>query len=121
MISKTRRGVLAVAAAVAASALMPAAPAGARPSPCQITSASTGSERAIVVAGHYEDSQGGDVILTCHIYQGATRVASVTDEVVGPVAAIASDQRTGPSIVRVCYEVTIWRFVDWGYYHSTDC
>lgn len=100
---------------------LPATPGAAAPAPCRAVSQSTGSEVAILLEGHYADTQGGDVTLRCYLVQNGVTVASVTDPLVGPVAALAADQRLSTAPFRVCWEVTIRRFVDWGYYHHNSC
>ena len=121
MLRGIRRFVGVTAAALALAGALPAGTATAAAGPCRATSQSTGSEVAIVLSGSYVDKQGGDVQLTCYLVQGDRTVASTSDELSGPVAALASDQRLGTAPFQVCYEVTIWRFVDWGYYHYNSC
>lgn len=122
MRSKTRRFIGMAAAVLAISGAIPATTAGAALIPCQATSQSTGSEVAIVLRGNYVDRDGGDVTLTCSIYQGTTRVASVRDPLAGPVAALVSDQRLGTAPFRVCYTVSIEPLDAWApYYHYSNC
>ncbi|HEV2757600.1 MAG TPA: hypothetical protein VG318_17690 [Actinomycetota bacterium] len=122
MLSKVRRFAAVAVAATAISAALPAGTAAARPDPCRVSSFNTTSEYAVVVEGHWVDTGGGDVRLTCHLVQSGVKVASATEDVPGPVAVIASDQRIDPSYFRVCYEVTIEPANPWGpLYFDTNC
>ena len=123
MLSKKRRLAGVTMAAAALAMALPAGTATARLAPCRATSASTGSEVAIVLTGEYEDRAGGNVVLTCVLVQNGVRVASVRDPLFGPVAALASDQRLGTDPFEVCYDVvTSFMVDDFGsHYHYTDC
>jgi hypothetical protein len=123
MASRTRRltglavaGLLISAAAPATSAL------GASLAPCRAVSQSTGSEVAVVLEGSYTDKAGGDVFLTCYLVQNGVRVASVRDPLVGPVAALVSDQRLGTAPFSVCYTVSVHSLDPWGpYFYDSNC
>lgn len=122
MLSKTKRLAAVATAALAISAVVPAASATAvAPAPCRAVSQSTGSEVAIVLVGHYVDSEGGDVTLTCSIIQNGVRVVSVKDPLIGPLAATVSDQRLGTAPFRVCYTVSIEGLSPWNYKSYTNC
>jgi hypothetical protein len=122
MLSRLRSFAAVATAAVAISAALPAGTAVARPDPCRASSFNTTSEVAVVVVGQWVDTGGGDVRLTCHLVQGSVKVASATEDVPGPVAVIASDQRIEPSTFRVCYEVTIEPANPWApLYYDTNC
>ena len=122
MHSRTKRLTGIATAVLALSAAVPAASASALAVvPCRAVAQSTGSEVAIVLAGHYVDSEGGDVTLTCHIIQNGVRVVSVRDPLIGPVAATVSDQRLGTAPFRVCYTVSIEGLSPWNYKAYSDC
>ena len=62
------------------------------------------------------------MVLTCHLVQNGVRVASVRDPLVGPVAALVSDQRLGTAPFRVCYTVSVQNLDPWGpYYYYSNC
>lgn len=110
MLSKARRLAGVAAAVLAVSAGIPATPAGAAAGPCTaVVSQSTGSEVAIVLEGHYRwtKSNTADVRLTCHIVQNGVHVVSVSDELRGSVAALASDERIGTDPFYVCYSIYV--------------
>lgn len=121
MPSKTK-GLTGVAAAVIALAgAVPAHAATIGVAPCRVQSVSTGSETAILLHGHFTDTAdvAFDVVLTCHIVQGGQRIVSRTDQLDGPVAALASDERIPPGAFRVCYEVETLHL--WGSNSRTNC
>lgn len=108
MLSKAKRLTGLAATALAVSAALPAAPAGAALGPCTAVAQSTGSEVAVVVEGDYVDNKWlGNVSLTCHLVQNGVTVASIKDPLIGPVATLASDQRLGTDPFHVCYSVHI--------------
>ncbi|HEV2757595.1 MAG TPA: hypothetical protein VG318_17665 [Actinomycetota bacterium] len=124
---KTRRLAAVAVAAIAVAAAAPAATARAESSavagPCRATSASTGSEVQVVLTGNYtDDSTTSNVTLSCHIVMGGRRILSVTDPLLGPVAALAAEQRIDTAPFYVCYELHIREFLDlWNAEYSTNC
>lgn len=119
MRSRTRRLAVIVSAALALSAPIPASTAAPALAPCRAEAVTTGSETALVLIGRFSENGAFDVWLTCHIMQEGQRVVSRTDEMEGPVAALASDERIPPGPFTVCYEVLMLKI--WGYEHRTDC
>ena len=121
MLTRTRRLVGVAAAVIALAGAAPAHAATLSVAPCRAQSASTGSETAILLHGHYADTAdiAFDVVLTCHIVQGGRIIASSTDLMGGPVAALASDERIPPGAFTVCYEVETKHF--WGTNFHSNC
>lgn len=121
MLSKKMR-LGAVAAALAASAAVPA-PASAALTTCQAAvSQSTGSETAVLLVGRYVDQKWrGMVTLTCNIVQNGVTVASAGDVGSGSVAVVASDERIPPGPFTVCYEVRIFVPSTMAHYYMTNC
>ena len=112
MISKTRRLAVTAAIVAALSRGTTAPPAGAAEGPCRaVVSQSTGSETAIVLAGHFTysgpNSMLADANLTCHIVQNGVKVVTVSDDLVGPTAITVSDQRINPDPYYVCYSLEV--------------
>lgn len=120
MLSMTKR-LTGVAAVIAFAGAAPAHAATLSIAPCRAQSASTGSETAILLHGHYADTAdiAFDVLLTCHIVQGGQRIVSRTEQVDGPVAALASDERIPPGPFTVCYEVETRHL--WGTDSRSNC
>ena len=115
MLSRTRRFAGVAVAALALSAGIPAATAGADSIElCRaVVSHSTGSEIAILLEGRYTHSGDGnaEARLTCHIVQNGVKVVSITDPLEGPHAALASDERIDPDPFYVCHELTVWKIL----------
>ena len=121
MLSKTQRLTGVAAAVIALAGAVPAHAATLSVAPCGAQSVSTGSETAVLLHGHYVDTTdiAFDVELKCHIVQGGRIIASRTDLMGGPVAALASDERIPPGAFTVCYEVETMHF--WGTNFHSDC
>lgn len=87
-----RRSKIAIAAAVAASALtvVPASPASAAVAPCRVAPlfGVTGGRQLVTIAGAYT-AAATDVELTCHAVVYETVYASASEDVPGPVAVVA--------------------------------
>lgn len=108
MIRKTKLAALAGTAAVFA-ALVPAGPAAAM-SACQVKSLGVHSEigQIVAVAGVYKGPTDAlDVQLTCGIVRFGVTVARVSDDVPGPVAALADVVGVPSGPISSCYEVKI--------------
>ena len=127
MLKKSKRlgVVVAAALALAVTAVAPSALASdtaAAIAPCRASaSALNGNQITVVVTGHYVDSQGGDVTLTCHVIQNGQRRASFTDSGSGPVAVVSGTASVPIAPFSVCYEVSIWDITGWGYRYQTNC
>jgi hypothetical protein len=109
MLANTKRLTAVAAAVLALSAAIPVTSAGAVPEICNAVSHSTGSEVAVLLEGHYRwpKSTTAHVSLTCHIVQNGVKVVSVSDELPGHIAALASDERIGTDPFSVCYSIYV--------------
>lgn len=118
----TRGRKLAAAALTALALAASAPPASAAPGPCRSQAGVTnGSTLQLALTGQYVGRAGDDVTLTCNVVQGGVVVASATDRLGGPVAALAEVVQVPVAYYLVCYEVTIWDITGWGYRYETNC
>lgn len=106
MLHKLTR-VLAVAAMAAGLTTAVPLPSQAAPGPCpaRFVSEAEGSQ-TIAVAGFYR-ADGYEVRLTCGIVQNGVTVARLTDDLFGPVAALAETVEVPAGAFTTCYDVYI--------------
>jgi hypothetical protein len=106
--------------AAAVTAVVPSASATAAMGPC--TTRPLGNtlqwRQGLALVGQYTRAGAIDVRLTCGIVQNGVTIARYTDQVIGPVAALAEvvDIPVGP--YSLCYDVFITSAFDFTYTRS---
>lgn len=106
MVRKTKRLLVASAMVVGLATVLPAAPATAM-APCQVRSIATIQGGQLnVIAGAYTTAGAVDVSLTCGIVRNGVTVARFSENIPGPVAAVAGTSNAG-GIFTVCHELRV--------------
>jgi hypothetical protein len=105
MLRRSKRLILAVAAASAA-VVIPSTPASAM-APCQAKVGFTAIEyrQTLAVTGVYTSAGAIDVQLTCGIVRNGVTVARISESAPGPVAAVAGTANVSAGTFTVCHEI----------------
>lgn len=101
-----RRSRLLLVAALAAGNVAALAPSAGAVGLCQVraTGVGTGFTQTVVVTGQYAPAGAIDVVLTCGVVKNGFTVARFTDQLSGPVAAVAGTVNLSAGTYTACHE-----------------
>jgi hypothetical protein len=105
-----RRSRILLVAALSAASLAALAPSAGAVGLCQVraTGVATGFTQTYLVTGQYAPAGATDVVLTCGVVKNGFTLVRFTDQLSGPVAAVAGTVNLSAGTYSACYESTAY-------------